>query len=180
MKEDVDWATLPKEKRKAAFGNVVKTYTRPLYWAIRKIVIVHDDANDVLQNTLMRAWNGIDEFRGESQFYSWLYRIAINESLTFLQKQKAAQNISIDDEESFLSEKLEADDFFDGDKAQKALQKAILSLPEKQRIVFNMRYYDETKYEDLEKILGTSVGALKASYHIAAKKVAYILKEELE
>lgn len=157
------------EKRKA-FSEIVEHYSERLYWYIRKIVISHEDANDVLQNTFIRAWSNITSFRGEAKFSTWLYRIAINESVTFMNRQKYQNNVPLDDSD-LLANKLESDTYFDGDRAQKLLQKAILTLPEKQRLVFNMRYYDEMPYEQISAILGTSVGALKSSFHIAMKKV---------
>lgn len=163
---------------RAAFGEIVKEYSQPLYWQIRKMVISHDDTNDLLQNTFLKAWSNIEYFRGDARLSTWLYRIAINESITFLNKQRQRQQVSIDDGDLFLEDKLESDTWFSGDKLQGRLQKAILRLPEKQRIVFNMRYFDEKKYEEISGILGTSVGALKASYHIAAKKIEEILTQE--
>jgi len=160
-----------EKTQKNAFSVLVKTYSEQLYWQIRKIVMSHEDANDVLQNTFIKIWTNIDNFRGDSKLVTWLYKIAINESITFLNKQRQQQNIPLDDEENFLASKLESDSFFDGDEAQLLLQKAIVTLPEKQRIVFNMKYFDEMKYEDMSKILDTSVGALKASYHHAVKKI---------
>lgn len=154
-----------------AFGKVIEHYSEQLYWHIRRMVIDHDDANDVLQNTFIKAWTNIDNFRGDAKLSTWLYKIAINESITFINKKKVLNNISLDDDDSFLVNSLEADRFFDGDEAQIKLQKAIATLPEKQRLVFNMRYYEEMKYEDMSEILGTSVGALKASYHHALKKI---------
>ena len=156
---------------RAAFSKVIEHYSQPLYWQIRRIVIDHDDANDVLQNTFIKAWTNIDNFRGDAKLSTWLYKIAINESITFINKNKVQNNISLDEDDSFLVNSLESDAWFDGDAAQIKLQKAIATLPEKQRIVFNMRYYDEMKYEDMSEILGTSVGALKASYHHAVKKL---------
>lgn len=164
--------------QQAAFSQLVKEYSEQLYWQIRKIVLSHDDANDVLQNTFIKVWMSIDNFRGESKLSTWLYRIAINESITFLNKQRGLNNVSIDDADSFLLQKMEGDEFFDGDEAQLKLQKAILTLPEKQRIVFNMKYFDEMKYEDMSEILETSVGALKASYHHAVKKIEEFLSIE--
>lgn len=162
---------------RAAFGKVISHYSRALYWQIRRIVYDHDDANDVLQNTFMKAWLNIDSFRGDAKLQTWLYKIAINESITFVNKKKAQNNISLDDDNSFMVNSLEADRWFDGDAAQLKLQRAISMLPEKQRLVFNMRYYDEMKYEDMSEILGTSVGALKASYHHAAKKIEQFFEE---
>jgi RNA polymerase sigma-70 factor (ECF subfamily) len=159
----------------SAFSDLVKEYSEPLYWQIRKIVLSHDDANDVLQNTYIKVCTSIDSFRGDSKLSTWLYRIAVNEAITFLNKQRAQNNISMDDADTFLLGKLEGDEYFDGDDAQMKLQKAILTLPEKQRIVFNMKYFDEMKYEDISEILETSVGALKASYHHAVKKIEEFL-----
>lgn len=164
--------------QQAAFSELVKEYSESLYWQIRKIVLSHDDANDVLQNTFIKVWTNVDNFRGDSKLSTWLYRIAINEAITFLNKQRASNNISMDDADTFLLSRLESDDYFDGDEAQVQLQKAILTLPEKQRIVFNMRYFDEMKYEDMSDILETSVGALKASYHHAVKKIEEFLSTE--
>lgn len=154
-----------------AFTRVIEHYSSQLYWQIRRMVIDHDDASDVLQNTFIRAWTSIDNFRGDAKLSTWLYKIAINESITFINKKKAQNNISIDDDDSFLVNSLESDPYFDGDEAQRKLQRAIALLPEKQRLVFNMRYYDEMKYEDMSEILGTTEGALKASYHHAVKKI---------
>jgi RNA polymerase sigma-70 factor, ECF subfamily len=163
-------AMLQDEKLKSkAFNQVVVKYQQQIYWQIRKMVLNHDDANDVMQNTFIKAWNAIDSFRGESKLSTWLYRIAVNESLTFLSKQRS-QHLGIDLEDVMLN-KMEADTYFDGDELQVRLQKAILTLPEKQRLVFNMKYYDDLKYEEMEAVLGTSVGALKASYHLAVKKI---------
>ena len=164
-----------QETCRAAFGKVIEHYSSQLYWQIRRLVIDHDDANDVLQNTFIKAWTSIDNFRGDAKLSTWLYKIAINESITFINKKKAINRVSIDDDDSFLINQLESDEWFDGDQAQINLQKAIASLPEKQRIVFNMRYYDEMKYEQMSEILGTSEGALKASYHHAVKKIEQFL-----
>ncbi len=160
-----------------AFGNVIKRYSEPLYWQIRRMVNNHDDANDLLQNTFMKAWGSIEHFRGEAKLSTWLYKIAINESITFLERERKRQNISLDDEESFLINTIEADEFIDGDELALLLRKAIATLPEKQRLVFNMKYYDEMKYEQMSEILGTSVGALKASYHLAVKKIEQFFKD---
>ena len=140
------------------------------------MVYNHDDANDILQNTFLKAWSNIDNFRGTAKLSTWLYKIAINESITFINKERARNEASIDDD-SFLLNNIESDQYFDGDEAQIKLQRAINSLPEKQRLVFNMRYYDEMKYEDMSEILGTSVGALKASYHHALKKIETFFEE---
>ena len=166
-------------KQREAFAWIVSTYGEKLYWQIRKMVLTHDDTNDLLQNTFMKAWTNIDYFRGEAKISTWLYKIAINESLTFLTKQRNQEAVSMDDADLFLLERLKGDDYFDGDEAQLKLQKAILTLPDKQRLVFNMKYYDEMKYEDMSEILGTSVGALKASYHHAVKKIEAFLTKDV-
>lgn len=163
--------------QKGAFAKLVSEYSERLYWQIRKMILSHDDANDVLQDVFIKAWINIDNFRGESKLSTWLYRIAINESITFINKKKNQNNISMDDDDSFLMNTLEGDEYFDGDEAQKLLQNAVLTLPDKQRLVFNMKYFDEMKYEDMSEILGTSVGALKASYHHAVKKVEKFLTD---
>lgn len=156
---------------------MIKQYQKRLYWHIRKLVIDHDDTDDVLQNTFIKAWKGMGDFKEESKLYTWLYRIATNESISFLRQKKTKNHTSIDTIEDYLSKNLESDSFFKGDEIQLKLQKAILTLPEKQRIVFNMRYYDETPYDTMADILETSSSALRASYHLAAKKVEeYLVK----
>lgn len=160
-----------------AFAEVIATYSEPLYWQIRRMVQSHDDANDLLQNTFLKAWQSIDLFRGEAKLSTWLHKIAINESITFLAKERKRLNISIDDEESMLINTIEADEYIDGDELKLKLRKAIATLPEKQRLVFNMKYFDEMKYEEMSEILDTSVGALKASYHIAVKKIEQYFSE---
>ena len=157
--------------QREAFAKVVQTYSEPLYRQVRRMVLDHEDANDILQNTFLKAWTNIDYFRGDAKLSTWLYRIAINEALTFLSKQQAQQSLSIDEANEAHIEQLSGDPFFDGDAVQLALQKAIHELPEKQRIVFQMKYFEEMKYEDISEIVGTSVGALKASYHHAVKKI---------
>jgi RNA polymerase sigma factor (sigma-70 family) len=164
--------------RNMALHYLIQKYQQKLYWHIRKIVISHDDTDDVLQNTFIKTWKGLAGFKEESQLYTWLYRIATNESLTFLKQKQRANTTSIHPIEYQLSKSLETDSFFSGDEIQLKLQQAILTLPEKQRIVFNMRYYDETPYEQMSTILDTSVGALKASYHIAAKKIEELLVKD--
>ena len=154
-----------------AFTDIINYFSRPLYWQIRRMVIDHDAANDLLQNTFMKAWDNIDNFRGDAKLSTWLYKIAINETLTYIAREKARNEVSIDSGDAFLVNNLEADRYFDGDSLQVKLQKAINTLPEKQRLVFNMRYFDEMRYEQMSEILGTSVGALKASYHHALKKI---------
>jgi RNA polymerase sigma-70 factor, ECF subfamily len=166
------------QSRNIAFSVVVRTYQERLYWHIRKMVLSHDDSNDVLQNTFMKAWNGLDGFRGDSQISTWLYRIATNETLTFLANKRMRSQNSIDEVEEGLLKNLQADNYFNGNEIQLKLQKAILTLPEKQRIVFNMKYFDDITYDQMEAILGTSVGALKASYHYAVKKIEKYFDEE--
>ena len=160
-----------------AFSMLVTEYSERLYWQIRKMVLSHDDANDILQDVFIKAWTNIDNFRGDSKLSTWLYRIAINESITFLNKKRNQSNISIDEDDSFLINTLESDNYFDGDEAQLLLQKALLTLPEKQKLVFQMKYFEDMKYDEISDILGTSVGALKASYHHAVKKVEKFLGE---
>ena len=162
--------------REAAFTRIIKKYQEKLYWHIRRMVVEHEDANDVMQNMFIKVWKNLDNFREDSQLYTWLYRIATNESLTFLEQQKKRASISMDDEDNTLTNKLQADKHFDGNKLEWKLQLAIQQLPEKQRAVFNLRYYDEMPYEEMSRVLETSEGALKASYHHAVKKVEdYIL-----
>lgn len=162
--------------KQAAFRELVSQYKERLYWHIRKIVLCHEDTDDVLQNTFVKVWRNIDGFREESGLFTWLFRIATNESLTFLNQKKRKSFTSNDDYSDYLIENLQTDPYFDGDDIQYRLQKAIARLPEKQRLVFNMRYYDDIKYQDMEQILGTSSGALKASYHHAVKKIEEYLK----
>ena len=167
------------DKKEMAFQILVKTYQERLFWHIRKIVMNHDDTDDILQNVYIKVWKNVDGFREDSTIFTWLFRIATNESLSFLQKQKRHTNVSMNNEISeYLAESLESDAYFDGDEIQKKLQMAILRLPEKQRIVFNMKYFDEMKYEQISEILQTSVGALKASFHFAVKKIEEFLEED--
>lgn len=166
-------------RQKEAFECIVKQYSEQLYWQIRRLVLSHEDANDLLQNTFIKAWTNIDYFRAEAKMSTWLYRIALNECLTFLNKQRALNQLSIDDETIDVVHSLESDTYFNGDKTQLLFQKALQTLPEKQRMVFNLKYFQEMKYEDISEILGTSVGALKASYHHAVKKIEHFLKESL-
>ena len=165
-----------KNKRDLAFHSLVKRYQERLYWHIRKIVLSHEDTDDVLQNTFIKVWKSIENFREESSLYTWLYRIATNESITFLNSKKRKQLLPLNDVSDYLMDNLLSDPFFDGDKIQLKLQEAIVRLPEKQRIVFNLKYFEEMKYEDMSHVLDTSVGALKASYHHAVKKVEEYLK----
>jgi len=166
------------DKVEKAFAALLEKYQERLYWHIRKIVIGHDDADDVLQNAMIKVWRSVGQFRAESGLYTWLYRIATNEALTFLKQKKKRTFAPWVDVEQKISETLESDAWFNGDEIQLKLQQAILKLPDKQRIVFNMKYFDEVKYEEMSKILGTSVGALKASYHHAVKKIEAMLGED--
>lgn len=161
--------------RREAFGQIVNQYSETLYWKIRHIVVGHDDANDVLQNTFIKAWTNLDNFRGDAKLSTWLYRIAANESLTFLQRRR--DTVTIDDPEADLANRLESDPYFDGDETDLMLQQAIQTLPEKQRQVFNMKYFQNMKYEEMSEILDTSVGALKASYHFAVEKIEKYFNE---
>ena len=168
---------LQNEKtREQAFTLLVREYQEPLYWQIRRIVLKHDDSDDVLQNTFIKAWVNLDDFRGESRIYTWLSRIAINEALNHMQRSR--QNASLDDAESSVVLTLQSDPYFDGDKTQLQLQEAISKLPAKQRVVFNMKYFQEMKYEDMSEALGTSIGALKASYHHAVKKITEFFERQ--
>ncbi|MEO8771528.1 MAG: sigma-70 family RNA polymerase sigma factor [Ferruginibacter sp.] len=162
--------------KESAYTRIIKKYQEKLYWHIRRMVVEHEDANDVLQNMFVKVWRNLDNFREDSQLYTWLYRIATNESLTFLQQQKKRRSISLNDEDNFLSNKIKADQDFDSNKLEWKLQLAIQKLPEKQRTVFNLRYYTEMPYEEMSRVLETSEGSLKASYHHAVKKIEdYIL-----
>lgn len=162
--------------KEAAYTAIIKKYQERLYWHIRRMVVDHDDANDVLQNVFIRVWKGLENFKEESQLYTWLYRIATNESLTFLENAKKRGAVSLSDVESGLENKVRADQNFDANKLEWKLQLAIQQLPEKQRLVFSLRYYDEMPYEEMSKVLETSEGALKASYHHAVKKIEDYIK----
>lgn len=164
------------ELKEAAFTSIIKKYQEKLYWHIRRMVVDHDDTNDVLQNVFIRVWNGLENFREDSQLYTWLYRIATNESLTFIEGQKKRSAVSLSDVETGLSNKIKADRHFDANKLEWKLQLAIQQLPEKQRVVFTLRYYDEMPYEEMSRVLDTSEGALKASYHHAVKKIEDYIK----
>jgi len=164
------------ETKERAFTAIIRKYQEKLYWHIRRMVVEHEDANDVLQNVFIRVWNGLENFREDSQLYTWLYRIATNECLSYLEQQKRKSALPLDETESGLSNKVIADKYFDPNKLEWKLQLAIQQLPEKQRIVFTLRYYDEMPYEEMSRVLDTSEGALKASYHHAVKKIEdYIL-----
>ena len=164
---------VPKTRR-AAFEQMVDIYSEQLYWQIRRLVFVHEDADDILQNVFLKAWKNIDTFRNDSKLSTWLYRIALNESVDFIRKKK--NETSLPAVEESLAQKLMADEYFDGDEIQATLQEAIASLPDKQRIVFTMKYFEEMKYSDMSNILGTTTGALKASYHIAVNKICEFFK----
>lgn len=154
----------------------MRQYSEALYWQIRRIVLNHDDADDVLQNTFIKTWQGLDSFKGDAKLSTWLSRIAINESIDFVRRQKNSLTLSADDVETGVANHLMADEYFDGDAADAMLQEAIAQLPDVQRTVFQLRYYDEMKYSEISHILNTSEGALKASYHIAVKKISEFFK----
>lgn len=159
--------------RQKAFGWLLDKYQKKTYWHVRRIVVSHDDAADVCQNTFIKVWENLHNFRSDSKLYTWLFRIATNESLTFLNKRK--NNQSLDDTSPELLQHLTQGSHFNGNQAELKLQQAVLTLPEKQRLVFNMKYFDNMKYEEMSEVLGTSVGALKASYHHAVKKIEEIV-----
>ena len=163
------------EGRQKVFPTIVDQYSQALYWKIRSIVLTHEDADDVLQNTFLKAWKNLPTFQGKAKLSTWLYRIAINEALDFLRHQKTA-TLSSADADLTVANRLMADDYFDGDKSQALLQEAIATLPDVQRTVFTLRYYDEMKYSEISEILGTSEGSLKASYHIAVQKITDYVK----
>lgn len=158
--------------RRQAFSEVIHLYQENLYWQIRKLVFDHEDASDLLQNTLLKAWQGLDNFRGDSRLSTWLYTIAHNETISFLNKRQAEQEMTIDDPDGYIMDSQEADQYFDGEEAQRLLRQAIQNLPAKQREVFVLRYFKEMPYEEISRITGTSVGALKASYHFAVDKIS--------
>ncbi len=167
------------DSKEQAFRLLISEYKERLYWHIRKIVVSHDDADDVLQNTFIKVFKNIENFKGESKLYSWMYRIATNEAITFLKKRAKERNVDISDIKKELVSNLESDQWFKGDEVQLILQKAIATLPEKQQLVFNMKYFDNMKYNDISSILNTSVGALKSSYFHAVKKVEEYVKNHL-
>ncbi len=166
-----------KATQEKAFEVLVNTYKERLYWHIRRIVLNHDDADDVLQNTFIKVYRNIDGFKGDSKLFSWMYRIATNESLSFLKQKSRKLGLNDGAYQDRLVEGLAADVYFEGDAIQLQLQKAIATLPEKQKLVFNMKYFEELKYEEISEILDTSVGGLKASYHLAVKKIKVHLKK---
>lgn len=167
------------ERQQEAFERIVQKYSETIYWQIRRLVLAHDDANDILQNTFIKAWQNIDYFRGEAKMSTWLYRIAFNECLTFLNQKKAWEQISIDDMDTEVLNKLESDPYFNGDEMQKTFLRAVHQLPKKQQMVFNLKYFKEMKYEEMSEIFGTSIGALKASYHHAVKKIETFLEKHI-
>lgn len=164
-----------EKTRNEAFNLLLKKYQQKLYWHIRRMVIDHDDADDLIQDTFVKVWKNLPGFRSDAQLYTWMYRIATNECITFLNKKKQKNNIPLDEVSYELADTLADSSYFNGDQAQMKLQQAILTLPEKQRLVFNMKYYDDMKYEEMSEVLGTSVGALKASFHLAVKKIESFL-----
>ncbi|WP_299536126.1 RNA polymerase sigma factor [Ulvibacterium sp.] len=167
-----------KETQAQSFEVLINTYKERLYWHIRRIVLDHDDTDDVLQNTFIKVFRNIEGFKGDSKLYSWMYRIATNEALTFLKSKSKKMGLSDVELQDRMIGNLEADVYFEGDAIQLKLQKAIAALPEKQKLVFNMKYFQELKYEEISEILETSVGGLKASYHLAVKKIEASLKED--
>ena len=174
-KEMIDMLQDPHTRREG-FDVLVRQYSEPLYWKVRRIVLNHEDANDVLQNAFLKIWNNLDTFQGKSALSTWLYRIAINEALDFVRRQKNVNSATVStEEEPGVAARLMGDDYFDGDEAQARLQEAVARLPEVQRTVFTLKYFDELKYSEISKILDTSEGALKASYHLAVKKITEYL-----
>ena len=166
----------PKTQEQA-FRTLMTQYKERLYWHIRRMVLSHDDTDDILQNTFIKVFRNIDKFNQESKLYSWMYRIATNEAITFINKEAKKRNVSIADVQHKMVGTLNNDVHYSGNEIQLLLQKAIMSLPQKQQLVFNMKYYDEMKYQDISEVLGTTVGALKASYFHAVKKIELFVKE---
>lgn len=164
------------DTRESAFTAIVRKYQQKLYWHIRRMVVEHEDSNDILQQVFIKMWNSLGDFRGDANLYTWLYRIATNETLTWLEKEKRRRAVPLDTDEGLLNDKLAAQQGFDANKLEWKLQQAIQQLPEKQRVVFSLRYYDEMPYDEMARVLDTSEGALKASYHHAVKKVETFIK----
>ena len=164
--------------KEGGFRSLMHQYQEQTYWHIRRMVTTHEDADDVVQNTFIKVFKNLDKFKGNSKLFTWIYRIATNESITFLKSRKKRHSESIDEPENAIENSLVADEYFDGNNAQVILQKAIIALPEKQKAVFNLRYFEEMPYSDMSEVLGTSVGALKASYHHAVKKIEQFIKNE--
>jgi RNA polymerase sigma-70 factor (ECF subfamily) len=177
-KEILDLMASP-DKKEEAFSLLLNQHKERLYWHIRKMVLLHNDADDLLQNTFIKVWNHLDTFRGDSSFYTWLYRIATNETLNFLNKKKETLLNEPGDLELLMIDQITHDPLFEGEEIQKRLQKCILALPEKQRLVFNMKYFDDLTYDEISAILGTSTGALKASYFHAVRKIEAFIKNEV-
>jgi RNA polymerase sigma-70 factor (ECF subfamily) len=177
--EDIEKRLRDPKSQRNAFAEIVAAYSEKLYWHIRRMVLVHEDANDILQNTFLKAWLNLNNFRGDAKLSTWMYKIAVNECITFLNKQRAMNSVPLDDTDVYLLQTLKADEYFDGDEIDEKLQKAILSLPEKQRLVFMMKYYEDMKYDDMSEVLGTSVGALKASYFHAVRKIEAFLTNDI-
>lgn len=167
------------ESKERAFTEIVKKYQERIYWHIRRLVVNHEDANDVMQNVFIKMWSYLENFREESNLYTWIYRIATNETITFIEKEKKRKSVSLSDGDTGLENRLHAEKGFDANKLEWKLQQAIQRLPEKQRVVFTLRYYDEMPYDEMAEVLDTSAGALKASYHHAVKKVEEFLKTDL-
>ncbi|MEM9868546.1 MAG: RNA polymerase sigma factor [Bacteroidota bacterium] len=176
--EDLVHQLKQPDTREKAFAVLVNTHKERLYWHIRRIVMDHDDADDVLQNTFIKVYRNIEGFKGDSKLYSWMYRIATNESITFIKQRSKKMGVSDEELKNRMIKNLEADVYFEGDEIQIKLQKALSALPDKQKLVFNMKYYQEMKYEEISEVLETSVGALKTSYHLAVKKIEAYLKED--
>ena len=164
-----------EKTRHEAFSLLLKKYQQKVYWHVRRMVLNHDDADDLVQDVFIKVWKNLSNFRQDAQLYTWLYRIASNECITFLNKKKAKNNVSLDELPEQLTDNLNEENYFSGDAIQKKLQQALLMLPEKQKLVFNMKYYDDMKFQEISDVLGTSVGALKASYHLAVKKIEHYL-----
>jgi RNA polymerase sigma factor (sigma-70 family) len=164
-----------EKTRNESFSMLLDKYQQKVYWHIRRMVLNHDDADDLVQDVFIKVWKNLINFRQDSQLYTWIYRIATNECITFLKKKRQKNNVPIDDLTEQLSQNLNEENYFSGDAIQKKLQEALLTLPEKQKLVFNMKYFDDLKFQEISDILGTSVGALKASYHLAVKKIEHHL-----
>ncbi len=176
MKDNEIIILLKSGRLEAGFNAIVDSYSERLYWHVRRFLGSHDDTNDLMQDIFLKIWKGLPSFRGDSQIYTWVYRIATNEALTFLNKKGSKTGLDVEIADALKADRIDEDPGFNGDSLQRELHKAVRSLPEKQQLVFNLRYFDEMKYEDMSQITGTSVGALKASYHHAYNKI----KERLE
>jgi len=166
------------DTKERAFSKLVAKYQEKLYWHIRRMVSIHDDADDVLQNVFIKIWKNLEKFQENSKLYTWMYRIATNEALTFINKRKRKATTPLETDDYNLGAMLSADPYFEGDEIQIQLEEAIDTLPDKQKLVFKLRYYEEMKYDEMSELVGTSVGALKASYHHAVKKIESFLSED--